>query len=558
MGGPWEKYQKQEEGPWTKYQSSAFSTASDKGRHLSFEEGQALLEQERMQGLSGETGAGLSSTIDSIPVAGPYILGGVQRAAAGLSSLINGDSYDENLERAKDLTNTAQAENPIVSTAGRVAGSVLGTAPMVAAMPGAFGIGAGSLATRMAASSLSGAALGGADAAVRSDGDLWETGKGALFGGTLGTLGPLIGDKVSQAYRAWAGNRATADAARQAGTSKEAVDVVARSLGADDATNAVNANIHAAGSRAMLADAGPSTQSILDTAIQRAGPGAGRASERIAARAAGATDDINNALDAALGTPQGMMRPLEELRTSTQPARAAAYDAAYAQPINYADPRAQMLEKIIKGRVPPSIISRANNLMRINGEESQQILAKVADDGTVAFERLPDVRQLDYIKRALNDVARAGDGAGALGGNTAEGAAYGNLAKTIRDALSALVPEYRTAMKTAAEPIAQREATLFGQRMLSPSVARDEVEAFVSGLSDAELRSLRSGVRSKMDEVLANVKRAVSDGKYRRAAGNCGAAGPVERCSPSENRDYPLPSGRRQVHQERGRGCQVV
>jgi hypothetical protein len=206
-----------------------------------------------------------------------------------------------------------------------------------------------------------------------------------------------------------------------------------------------------------------------------------------------------------------MTRPLEELRTATQPARAAAYDAAYSSPIDYADPRGQALEQLVRGRVPAGIINRANNLMRINGEQSQQILANVAEDGTVTFERLPDVRQLDYITRALNDVSRAGDGAGALGGNTAEGRAYGGLAREIRNVLGGLVPEYRTALNTAAEPIAQREATLFGQRLLSPAVARDEVEGFVAGMSDAELRSLRGGIRSKISETLANVRRAASD-----------------------------------------------
>lgn len=501
----------QQEATVNEIAASLPKAKAPQSKPISFEEGQKLLEQEELGGRWGELGAGLTSAVEGIPVAGPYLLKGVQKAAAGISSATGGGSYEDNLKEAERITNVAQTENPIASTAGQVAGGVIGTAPLVAAAPAAFGAGTASLPARMLAGGTSGGVIGGADAAVRSGGDMGETAKGALIGGGLGLAGPFLADKAGDAYRAFSTRSAQNEAARLAGTNRPAVDVVSRALASDNAIGATNANIAGAGPRGMLADAGPSTLSVLDTAIQRGGPQAGTAARRIGERASGATDDIVAALNRGLGQPQGMVRPLDELRTATAPARAAAYDAAYATPINYADESGQALEKLIKERVPASVIDRANRLMRVNGEESQQILAKVADDGTVAFERLPDVRQVDYIKRALDDVSRAGDGAGALGGNTAEGRAYGNLARELRDTLSGLVPEYKTALKTAAEPIAQREATLFGQKLLSPSVARDEVDDFVSGLTDAQVTALRGGIRSKFDEMLANVTRTASD-----------------------------------------------
>ncbi|NOV17885.1 hypothetical protein E5S70_17690 [Ensifer adhaerens] len=480
------------------------------GRHLSFEEGQALLDREDANSVWDETGAILTGAANGIPLAGPYIERGLENAAAGIASVIDGEDFSANLKQGREASQLAAEVNPLARLAGQVAGGVIGTAPMVAAAPTAFGVGAASVPRAMLASGASGTAIGAADGYVR-DGTEGAI-SGGVVGGVLGAAGPAVGNLAGRAWRSIANSRAQNEAARIAGTQRPAVDVVARALAADEAVGATNANIANAGPRAMLADAGPSTLSVLDTSIQRGGPQAGRAAQRITDRAAGASDDIGAALDTALGPEQGMIRPLEELRTATQPARAAAYDAAYAQPINYADQRGMLLERTLRGRVPASVVSRANNLMRVNGEESQQILARVADDGTVTFERLPDVRQIDYITRALQDVARAGDGAGALGGNTAEGRAYGGLARELRNILSSLVPEYRTALDTAAEPIAQREATLFGQRILSPAVARDEVEGFVTGLSNAELRSLQGGVRSKISETLANVKRSVTDG----------------------------------------------
>lgn len=480
------------------------------GKHLSFEEGQALLDKEDMNSANGGVGAFLSGTVEGFPLVGPAAMGGIKKLAAGISSAIDGESYDTNLKQAQQLTQDAQEQNPKTTIAGNVAGAVVGSLPMMEAAPAAFGMGNGTVAARTATGILGQVPLGAADGYIRNgmEGAMWGGGAGLV----AGAVGPAIGNAASSAYRGIMGNRALGEAAEAAGTSRPAVEVVARALGADNAAaGATNANIAAAGPRAMLADAGPSTLSVLDTAVQRGGPQAGEAAQRVGARAAGATDDINAALDAGLGPAQGMVRPLEELRTATQPARSAAYDAAYNTPINYADPRGVALQGIISNRVPQSAINRANELMRINGEQSRQILANVAEDGTVTFERLPDVRQIDYITRGLRDVAAEADGKGKLGGTTDLGRAYGGLAREIRNLTGALVPEYRTALNTAAEPIAQREATLFGQGILSPSVARDEVEGFVSGMSDAELRSLRGGIRSKISETLANVKRSVTD-----------------------------------------------
>jgi hypothetical protein len=485
------------------------------GKHLSFEEGQAMLnaedQQQRMEGASGAVGAAITGLANGVPVAGPALLGAGQRGAAIASTVMNGGSYDENLRQAQGITQRAQEEHPWVTTGASIAGAVGGTIPMIAAAPAAFGVGVSSTPAAMALSGASGLAIGTTDAGVRSDWDPWEMAKGGGLGLGMGLTGPLVGDLAGRGYKAFQSSRATADAARQAGTSPEAVDVVARAMGADNALGATNANIQAAGPGAMLADAGPSTLSTLDTAIQRGGPRAGEAASRINARAELATQDINAALDAGLGAPEGMVKPLIALRQQTQPARAAAYDAAYATPIDYADPRGIALEKVVKTRVPQSAINRANELMRVNGEESQQILAKIADDGSVVFETLPDVRQLDYITRGLKDVASEADGKGKLGGQTDIGRAYEGLSREIRNLTKSLVPEYKTALDTAAAPIAARESKLFGQTMLSPSVARDEVEAFVSGLSDAELKSLRGGLRSQFAEKLSNVKRTVND-----------------------------------------------
>ncbi|KQP99998.1 hypothetical protein ASF59_09970 [Methylobacterium sp. Leaf121] len=141
--------------------------------------------------------------LNGVPVVGPYLLGGVNRAAAAVRALQNGTTFPEELKNVEAFGEATAKENPWSSTGGELAGGVIGTAPLVAAAPAAFGAGAASLPARMLASGGSGAALGGTDAAVRSEGDGDATKVGAVLGGALGIAGPAVGAGVGKAVRAF-------------------------------------------------------------------------------------------------------------------------------------------------------------------------------------------------------------------------------------------------------------------------------------------------------------------------------------------------------------------
>jgi hypothetical protein len=272
------------------------------------------------------------------------------------------------------------------------------------------------------------------------------------------------------------------------------------------------ANMAKAGSEAMLADAGPNAKSILDTAIQRGGPGAVSARQAITDRAGRSATQIGNALDANLGAPEGVTAARTAIREGSAGARQSAYDTAYAAPIDYSHQTGQTIEHIVKTRVPKSAIDAANDLMRTEGAQSKQILAKVADDGSITFERLPDVQQLDYITRGLNEVADKADGAGKLGGTTAQGRAYSNLSRDLRAHLKSLVPEYGNALEVAGDPIRRSKAIEMGSKLLSPATTRDQVAEAVQGMTQSEKDAVAQGVRSHLDDAMANVQRTLQDG----------------------------------------------
>lgn len=276
------------------------------GQHLSYEEGLALIEDqerlERMRGGSGTLGAALASTIDGIPIAGPIIKGGVERAAAGLSSLINGENYGDNLATAQELTRTAQEQHPYVTTAGNVTGAVGGTLPAVMAAPWAFGAGSGSLAMRTLASTLSGGTIGGADAAVRSGGNWDATKSGIMWGGGTGLVAPLAGDLIGKGVRKVADTLRTRGAARTANTTPYALDMVERAAtrdGLDPA--AMRRMLDELGPSAIVGDLGPNLQGQVAALANMPGEGNALVRQALNARHAGANSRLASGLDDTLG-----------------------------------------------------------------------------------------------------------------------------------------------------------------------------------------------------------------------------------------------------------------
>lgn len=461
---------------------------------------------------------GLSrDVVNGIPILGPMYTGAVDAATTGIAGLLTGEDPQAIKDRVYARQDQYEAENPVLSTVGQMAGGVAATAPlgMTAAGAKAFGVAPGQgLLSRLGFGAMTGGAVSGADSLARG-GDLQTAGLTALGGGLIGGAGgasaPYIGAGMSKAADFARKTLGMAPAAGNVGISRPAADILTDTLMADNTLGTqAGINMSQAGPRAMMADAGPNMTSLLDTSIARSGPGSRIATEAVEGRASAANADIIEAMNAGLGNPQGAYTAGNALRTGTAPARAAAYDAAYSSPIDYASDAGRSIETLMP-RIPGSVVNTAKRMMQAEGVQSQQMFASVADDGVVTFTRMPDVRELDYLTRALNQAASSGEGQGALGGITDMGRIYRNLARDIRGATKEAAPAYATALETAATPIQQREALEFGATLLRSNVARDEAADIIAGMSGPQRDYAKQGVRSQIDEALANVRAVVSD-----------------------------------------------
>lgn len=521
MAGPWEKYQtKAAQGaaaPWEKYQ------ALDAERVAPTDLGNFDVNKEadQYEALRGVTTLGDSSDgiLGGIPFGDEAASAMTGLARAGMNAF-KGDGfnysqeYNRQMALNEELQRRREERSPIASTVGKIGGSVAvagAVAPKMLSTTYATAPTAGRIAAGLGDGLLTGLAYGAGEGQ-----GLPERGKNALYGmGTGAALGaamPAIGAGVSKAYEAFRNTRLANPIAAQAGARPEALRIIGDVLDADNTLGvAGRQNMARAGQEAMLVDAGTTAQSLLDQTIQRSGAGARTARDAISQRVSRDSQAITSALDDAFGAPAMAMAGTAD--KSGRAALSGLYDQAYSKPIDYATAKGLEIEQMIKSRVPKSAIDAANNLMRVEGAPpSRQILARVADDGSIALERLPDVRQLDYITRGLNEIADQADGMGKLGGTTQMGRAYGNLSKDIRSRLKSLVPEYGHALDTAGTEIGKVKAAEFGYEMMGIGVNRQEVQHFLTGIPKAEKAELVKNIRQSIDDKIANVTRAVTDG----------------------------------------------
>lgn len=453
---------------------------------------------------------------------GVPILGGAMdeisaAANSALPEALGGAPYETGLDYQRARDRFRETQNPESSTAVQLAGGVAGTIAGARALGIPSGAGSATpLLQRAGVGALVTAPAVGADAFTRAEGGLEKRGHSALIGAALGVpLGaaaPVVAQGASSGIQRLSNWLTSDQMLRRLGISRNAASVLLRQLETDDTlTGTGAARIRQAGPQGMIADAGPSASNLLDTALERSGPGSTMAREAIEDRATRANRDLRRTMDTEFGTPVGVETRQRAARQGTAGARQAAYDDAYDSPIDYSAPQGQELWQLVIGRVPNEAVQHANRLMRAEGHASRQIQATVNADGTVTFARLPDVRQLDYVTRALNAVARGAEGQGAMGGTTDVGRVYQNLSGEIRRRLRNLVPQYGVALDTAADPIRRIQATEFGASILDKGVTREQVAEQLAGMGVAERRATIQGLRDQIDEIAANVSAMASD-----------------------------------------------
>lgn len=491
------------------------------GQHLSYEEGLALLEEEerrqRMQGGSGSFGAAVSSTIDGVPVVGPILKGGAERAAAGISSLLNGQPYGDNLREAQALTQTAEEEHPYITTAGNVAGAVGGSIPMVMAAPGALGASGASILARTGASTLSGGLIGAADAGVRSGGDPDAMQTGAMWGIGTGAVAPVAGALIGRGVRSVADLFRNTQAAKAAGTSNYALSRLNRAL-TDDGLDAAaaGARLQALGPDAMIADLGPNLQGQVAALANMPGDANTIVRNALNARHAGANARLASTIDDTLGRAV-VPSTVDDVIASAQREIGRRYGEVFQ------NARAVDTTRIAKG-----LESKAINLRGDAQKAVQRVRFMLNITGT---------DMLDPHPGTLFQTRQAIDGMMASETNPKVIQALTEVRGQVDDVLARAVPGLKEVDGQFAELARQRESLQRGQTVLDGGRTAPRPTELAQEAADGALPQgtfvgpsggtarMRQGARAEIDRILGNNANDIarlntlikSDGDWNRA-----------------------------------------
>lgn len=430
----------------------------------------------------------------------------------------------------RQLSGAMQRQRPGQTAALNVAGGLTGAGVAAAAAPAAVArgasavIGQGPRMAQIGRAALAGGTAGGIEGGIYGLGEGIDAesrmqaagsgaGIGASFGAGLGAAGPV----VAAGARNIAGIFKRSDIgqiAKTFGISASAAKVIKNTFDQGGEIDAAIQNLQRAGNEGMIADAGPAAQALLDAT----GASGGRAGQVVRGavdqRMSRTSTNVENALTETLGaSPIGPRAAIDDIAQRTAPQRQAAYDAAFNSPINYASDTGRKIEEELS-RIEPSVlseaISEANAVMLDKGMTNQQIMATIGENGKVVYKEMPNVMQLNEIKKALQGIAY--DNTDDFGRLTQRGQRYSNQASRIRDAVSEAVPEYGAAVSMGGDKLAEERAFVLGSRLLQ---SRTNIEDVMRELGDkpsaAQVEAAKSGLRSYIDKALGDVRAIASD-----------------------------------------------
>jgi len=363
---------------------------------------------------------------------GVPILGGmVDEAVAGAQSMFGSGSYEDNLKAEQARQAAFDRQNPWTSGAAQVAGGVAGTIPMIMAAPGFFGAGAAGLAARAGMGALSGAVVGGADQAVRSNGDLGEAAKGAAVGGAFGLAAPLAGKVAGKAFDA-AADFVGRPTSALGGVSPQAAQYAAKTLNSPVRQAETQAQLQALGPDAMLADVSPEWAMIARGA-------AARPDNReiiintLLGRDAGKNARLGADLNSSLGkvvAPSAVTADIKAGQEALGPAYGRAFDGARAVDTENIANALDGSASILRGPAQKAT-NQVRGMLDVPGTNtldpnpSALFQTRQAIDGLLATEQNPQViRQLAAARAQIDDTL-----ANAVPGIKGVDAQYSELAR---------------------------------------------------------------------------------------------------------------------------------
>ena len=382
-----------------------------------------------------------------------------------------------------------------------------------------------------------GAVIGGTEGTVYGYG-AGEEGQRVDEATTQGLLGAAIGAPANLAIMpiqyAWSriGN-GLKDKSVQAIASlfevtKDTARIIKETIGETGSTlEDMLANLKRAGDEGMIADADIATQVITDAVAAAGGESASTVSTALKNRVTASYQNLDTAMNQNIADLPFMKKhpdikadPAEiaaENARKTRPAREKAYKKAYAHQIDYLTPKGEAVKNAlddIDEDILTEILSGINQTIRKSGDDITELTLNRTTDAAgkeiIKLGSMPTMKQLDYIKRALSDIAYKSPGvleAGKILPALSQRAKDAlNLRFTLSEALKNANPAYRKAVKLGQDKITRENALELGYSMLSLEVSPAMVTRMLKDAGEAELAYARMGIRANLESIIGRMR----------------------------------------------------
>lgn len=452
-----------------------------------------------LPGSADEALAGLSAT--AYPVA--EAVGLVPEWDAGWQ-----DRFDTALEIERGRLKKTEG---LAGGAAEVGGALVAAMTPIGRMGGA--IGNPLTAANMARGVAAGAGLGASYGFNTGEGGVENRLENVPVNAAIGAAGGAAGNVV-QAGAGRLGRMLTDPnkmRAQQMGVSPETYRIArsAAEMGDVDVPGGGQAYIRQGGPDAMIGDVMPGQ---LDY-VTNVGAGAPIARRNLNSRIDQASRDVARATNKTLGEARGKREITREIMDSTRANRKSAYDEAFNTPIDYNAPGGLEIEDILQ-RIDPDTLraamKKAEAELRNMKAPNRQFKINILDNGDVVVDELPNVLQMDQLKRALDDIARAGTSK-VEGTISSEARLASQHAKEISQALAANNKNYAEALKAGKDAITQREGRQIGAKLLDNQTYVEDIAEIMQRTEWPDWQRMKQGLRSEMAHRLGNVRRVRSD-----------------------------------------------
>ena len=456
--------------------------------------------------------AGVVNTLGKIPYVGQFV-----------DEAIGALPFGADAQTIRDVQQGVDETAPVPAALGRAAGIGTGIygATQVPILRGqtplttTAKIGAAGTAASTVEGGLSG--YGSGEGGPTDPSRIKNAMSGAKWGFALGLPLSVLGGSIQGVLDKRAVEQGAKQIAEKLQVSFPTAAILMNQIRLGNDLDAAIANLRQAGSEGMIADADTAIAQLLD-AVAQSGDIAGTTARRtVQARAEQSSSELSDIMDETLGTaPVGKQTAIEQASARTAPQRREAYGEAYSTPIDYASEAGRNLENIMNelAVIDPVLFKRgidaANRQMRLDKESNQQIMINIADDGTISFDEMFNLKQINYVKEALQKEARAS--VNPRGQLTPEGQALDAMAKQLRDAAVEAVPPYSKALKLGQENILTNQALFASGSLLRQGTSVEDVLKATRSADDTTMQAMRTSLRMEIDDMLGNVKSGILSG----------------------------------------------